>query len=167
MEINWLIVLAATAVPMVTGFIWYNPKIGFGNSWMAASGMTMEKAKSANMGLILGLTALFAFFIAMALQSMVIHQYSVFGILSTQPDAANPASHSSVMFKDFMEHYGTSYRTFKHGAFHGALAGIMLALPLIGTGALYEGKGFKYIAIHSGYWTLNLALMGGIICAFN
>jgi hypothetical protein len=167
MEVNWLIVLAATAVPMVTGFIWYNPTIGFGKSWMAASGMTMEKAKSANMGLIMGLTALFAFLIAISMQSIVIHQYSIFGILSMQPDSADPASRSSVMLKDFMENYGTSYRTFKHGAFHGALFGIMFALPLIGTGALYEGKGFKYIAIHSGYWILNLALMGGIICAFN
>jgi hypothetical protein len=166
MEINWLVVLAATAVPLVTGFIWFNPKIGFGKAWMETSGMTMEKAKSANMALMMLITTVFAFMIAMILQSIVIHQFNVLGILSQQPDAAEAGSHSSMMLKDFMGHYGNSFRTFKHGFFHGFLAGVFLAVPLIGTSAIYEGRGFKYIAINAGYWIVNMALMGGIICAF-
>ncbi len=65
-----------------------------------------------------------------------------------------------------MEQYGTNFRTFKHGAFHGAIGGIMLALPIVGTNALFERKGVKYIAINAGFWIISMALMGGIICAF-
>jgi len=31
---------------------------------------------------------------------------------------------------------------------------------------MFERRGFKYIAIHGGYWMLTLGLMGGIICQF-
>jgi len=37
-------------------------------------------------------------------------------------------------------------------------------LPVMGVNALFERKGFKYIAINVGFWTVSLALMGGIIC---
>jgi hypothetical protein len=166
MEINFLILLAATLMPLVVGFIWYHKKV-FGTAWMHAAGVSEDSAKNANMGLIFGLTILFSFFIAFMMQSMVIHQFNVFGILATQPDFATEGSESSSMLKRFMELYGNSYRTFKHGAFHGALAGIFFATPILGINSLFERKGFKYIAINGGYWIVSLALMGGVICAFS
>ena len=66
----------------------------------------------------------------------------------------------------FMTKYGTNFRTFKHGAFQGALIGLFFAMPIVGTGALFERKGFKYIAVHAGYWIITLCLMGGVICQF-
>src|SRR5688500_7312958 len=98
MQINFLVLLAATIVPLVIGFIWYNPKV-FGTAWMNATGMTEEKAKGANMPLIFGLTVVFSFLIAASMQSIVIHQFSVFGLLSQQPDFSEPNSESSVMLK--------------------------------------------------------------------
>lgn len=166
MKINILILLAATLVPLVIGFIWYNPKV-FGNAWMKATGMTPESAKGANMGLMLGLTALFSFFIAFIMQTVVIHQFGTFGILSTQPDFSTAGSESSTMWAHFNELYGNSYRTFKHGAFHGTLTGIFFVMPIIAINALYERRGVKYVAINAGYFTVSLALMGGIICAFS
>jgi Protein of unknown function (DUF1761) len=65
-----------------------------------------------------------------------------------------------------MAAYGNEFRSFKHGALHGTIAGFMVALPIIGTGAMFEKKGFKYIAINAGYWIVTMALMGGVICAF-
>ncbi len=165
MEINWLVILAATIVPLVIGFIWYNPKV-FGNAWMSVTGVTPESAKKTNMGVVFGLTALFSFLIAFIMSGMVIHQYSVFGLLTQQPDFATEGSASSTMLKSFMDQYGTSYRTFKHGAFHGTIAGLFFALPVLGVNCLFEGKGFKYIAINGGYWIVSLALMGGILCAW-
>jgi len=162
---NFLAVLGATCVPIVLGFIWYNPKIGFGKAWMQATGMTEEKAKGANMIVTFGLTILFSFFVAIILQLLVIHQVHVMSLLTHQPDSADPNSESSLMLKKFMELYGSSYRTFKHGAFHGTIAGIMLALPIIGTNALFERRGFKYVAINAGYWIVSMALMGGVLCA--
>ena len=51
MEFNFLAILVAAVVPMVLGFLWYNPAL-FGNAWMRESGMTEEKMKSGNMGVI-------------------------------------------------------------------------------------------------------------------
>lgn len=165
MQINFWIILLASLVPLVLGFIWYNPKV-FGKSWMEAAGVTEEKMKGANMLLIFGVTAIFAFCIAAIMQMLVIHQIHTYSLLSHQPDSKDPNSESMTFLKRFMELYGTSYRSFKHGAFHGAIAGIMLATPIIGINALFERKGFKYIVINGGYWILCLALMGGILCAF-
>ena len=166
MEINFLILLAATLIPLVVGFIWYNKKV-FGVAWMKAAGVSEDSAKNANMGLIFGLTVLFSFFIAFMMQSMVIHQFSVFGLLSQQPDFKTEGSESSMMLKRFQELYWGSYRTFKHGAFHGTLTALFFAIPILGINSLFERKGFKYIAINGGYWIVSLALMGGVICAFS
>lgn len=162
---NILILLVASLVPLVLGFIWYHPKV-LGTKWMEASGMTEEKAQGSNMALTFGLTFLFSFFIAVVMQMLVVHQVHVMALLMNQPDSSDPNSEASLMLKKFMDLFGTSYRTFKHGAFHGTIAGIMLALPIIGINALFERRGFKYIAINAGYFILTFALMGGIICAF-
>ncbi len=166
MEINFLFIFLASLVPLVIGFIWYHPKV-FGTAWMKATGMTDEKAKGANMPLVFGLTYLFSLFMAFAIQASVVHQVHTLALLTNQPDSSNPASEASLMLKRFMELFGSSYRTFKHGAFHGTLAGIMLALPIVGINALFERKGFKYVAINAGYFIVSFALMGGIICAFS
>jgi hypothetical protein len=165
MEINFLALISATLVPMVLGFIWYNPRIGFGRAWMLSSGMTPDKAKNANMPVVFGLTTLFAFFIAFSMQSIVIHQSHVAGLLMTQPDYREAGSTAEGLYNSIMEHYGDSYRTFKHGFFHGTLAGFMLALPIIGTNAIFEGRGFRYVAINAGFWIVSMAFMGGIVAA--
>ncbi|MEY3417230.1 MAG: hypothetical protein RL060_1342 [Bacteroidota bacterium] len=164
-KINIIIVLAAALIPMVFGFIWYNPKV-MGNVWMKAAGLEEEKMKEANMPLIFGLSFLFSFFLAFAMQFMVIHQFHLGSILLGEEGLNDPNSALGLYVKAFMENYGDNYRTFKHGAFHGFLGGFTLALPMIGTNALFERKGWKYIAVNVGYWTICMTLMGGIICAF-
>lgn len=166
MEINFLILLVATLAPLVVGFIWYHPKI-FGTVWMQASGMTNDKINSSNMVLIFGLTTVFSFFIAFIMQFMVIHQLSVAALLTQQPDFDSPGSEAPLLLEKMKSLYWNSYRTFKHGAFHGTLAGLFLATPIVGVNALFERKGFRYIAINGGYWIISMALMGGIICAFS
>jgi len=164
---NLLVVLGVTLIPLAVGFIWYNPKIGFGKAWMQASGMTEENARGANMTLVFGLTILLSFFIAFGMHLIVIHQIHVMAILTNQADSHTAGSESITMLNRFMELYGNSYRTFRHGAFHGTLAGIMLAIPILGVPALFERKSFKYVAINGGFWVVSMALMGGIICAFH
>lgn len=163
---NFLILLAAALVPMVMGFIWYNPKV-FGTAWMNVAGMTEEKMKGGNMAVIFIMSFVFSFFLAFATQYIVIHQfhvYSMFGHFDVfNPNATTP---EAVMVRDMMAKYGTEFRTFKHGAFHGTLAGITVALPIIATSAMFEKKGAKYILINAGYWIVTMALMGGIICQF-
>lgn len=157
MEMNLLILAAAAVSALVVGAIWYHPKV-FGTAWMKASGMTEEKIKGSNMARIFILTLLFAFFIAFILQSLVIHQSGAMSIIEMDLDNAKPSYHA------FMEDYGTAFRTFKHGMLHGFFAGLFFALPVIGTNALYERKGWNYIFINGGYWIVTLTIMGGIIC---
>jgi hypothetical protein len=165
MSVNLWIVLASALAPLLVGFIWYHPKV-FGNTWMRAAGITPEMAKGANMALIFGLSILFAFFIAFSMMGIAVQQLQTAAILQTQPGFSEPGSESSEMLKKFMELYGRSYRTFGHGVLHGVLTGLFFIMPVIGTNALFERKGFKYVAINSGYWIVSLALMGGIISKF-
>ncbi|MBP6334445.1 MAG: DUF1761 domain-containing protein [Bacteroidia bacterium] len=166
MQMNWLIILLAALVPMVTGFIWYHPKV-MGTSWMKACGLDEEKLKGANMGMIFGLSFLLSFMLALALNALVIHQNHMYSILLNEPGLSDPNSELGMYVAAFMEKYGNHFRTFKHGAFHGFLAGIFIVLPILGTNAMFERKGWKYTWINTGYWTLTLTLMGGILCAWN
>jgi len=159
MEINFLAILAAAVSALVVGFIWYSPKV-FGNAWMKAAGMTEEQVKGGNMAKIFGLALLFAFLLAFAMQFLTIHQIGAMGMIGGDVDNALPS------FAAFMDDYGNAFRTFKHGALHGTIGGIFIALPIIGTNALFERKSAKYIFINSGYWIVTLAIMGSIVCGW-
>ncbi|HLT52835.1 MAG TPA: DUF1761 domain-containing protein [Flavobacteriaceae bacterium] len=159
MEIKFLAILVAAVSALVVGFVWYNPKV-FGNAWMKAAGMTEDQIKGGNMAVIFGLALLFAFLLAFALQFLTIHQTGALGMVGGDLANVKPS------FTAFMEDYGDAYRTFKHGALHGTIAGIFIALPILGTNALFERKGAKYIFINSGYWIVTMAIMGGIVCAW-
>lgn len=162
MEINFVVLLGAALVPMILGFVWYNPKV-FGNAWMQAAGMTEDKMKGGNMGLIFGVSFLLSFFLAFALQFIVIHQYHVFSILAEETSLMETGSELNIWYESFMAKFGTNFRTFKHGVFHGVLDGFFFATPILATNALFERKGFKYIAVNCGYWIVTIGLMGGII----
>lgn len=161
MQMNWTILLLTAIIPMVMGFIWYNPKV-FGKSRMNATGLTEDKMKGANMALIFTLSYIFSFMFAMYLYAgVVIHQNHIYSIF-----ANDQSTEATAYVKDFMDKYGNNFRTFKHGAFHGVLLGLLLILPVVATNAMFERRGFKYIAINVGYWTVCAALMGGMICAY-
>ncbi|WP_027138077.1 DUF1761 domain-containing protein [Gaetbulibacter saemankumensis] len=159
MEFNFLAIIAAALSALVVGFIWYNPKV-FGNAWMQAADMTEEKMKGANMAKIFALALLFAFLLSIALPGIVIHQMGALSMVGGDPTSALPS------YEVFIADYGDAFRTFKHGAFHGVLSGVFIALPILGTNALFERKGAKYIFINSGYWIVTLGIMGAIICGW-
>lgn len=165
MQINWLAVLVASLVPMFVGFIYYNPKV-LGNAWMRASGMTEEKAKTANMAKVFGVSFLFSLMIAFVMNSLVIHQFSIPGLFNVKGQDPSPDSEEGKFLAMFFEKYGTLHRTFTHGMVHGIIYALFLVLPAIGTGSLFEMRSWKYIMITAGYWIISMALMGGIICAW-
>lgn len=157
--LNFSAIIVAAVSALIVGFIWYNPKV-FGTAWMNAAGMTDEQIKGGNMLKIFSLALVFAFLLAMALPPMVIHQMGALSMLGGDATGALPS------YAAFMSDYGDAYRTFKHGAFHGFFAGVFVALPIIGTNALFERKSAKYIFINAGYWTVTLCIMGAIICGW-
>lgn len=162
---NFLAIGAAALIPMVVGFIWYHPKV-LGTAWMKACNLDEEKLKGGNMAVVFGVSLLLSFMLAIITQVIVIHQTHLFSILGVQPDFKEAGSMSSELFNKITELYGHSFRTFKHGVFHGVIFSIFFILPVLGTNAMFERKGFKYIMINVGYWTLTLALVGGVICQF-
>ena len=157
MEINFISLLLAALSTLVVGFVWYHPKV-FGTIWMEESGMTEEKMKGSNMIMIFGVSIVYAFFISFVLQMLVIHQFGALGMIGGDLTTAKPS------YEAFMADYGTAFRTFKHGALHGFITGLFMILPVIGVGALYERRSFKYVLVSGGYWIVSLAIMGGIIC---
>ncbi len=161
---NWpvspIAILLAALIPILIGFFWYSPLL-FGKVWMKVADMSEEKVKSSNMFLILGLTLLFSFMMSFLLATMVVHQTHLFSLMADTDPAEAQAFLEATMSK-----YGGLYRSFGHGVLHGTIAGLFFVLPFIAVNALFERKSFAYIAIHTGYWMLCLALMGGLICAW-
>ena len=157
--LNPIAMLVAAVSALVVGFIWYNPKV-FGSAWMKAAEMSEEKMKGANMAKIFGLALLFAIMLSFAMPGIVIHQFGAMSLMGGDATAALPS------YEAFISDYADAFRTFKHGALHGFMSGLFIALPILGTNALFEHKGAKYIFINSGYWIVTLTIMGGIICAW-
>lgn len=163
MEVNYWVFPVAALVPLIIGSIWYNPKV-LGAAWMKASGVSDEDVRSGNMAVIFGLTFLFALMLSTMVYGLVVHQSAMASVLLEEEGYGEEGSEVMIYEAEFHERYGDNYRTFGHGVFHGIIAGLFIALPIIGIISLFERRGFKYIAIHTGYWTLTLALMGGILC---
>lgn len=162
---NLIVVLLAALIPMVVGFLYYNPKL-LGTAWMNASGMTEEKVKNGNMVKMLLLSFLCAFLFSFFLFGLVVHQTDVYSLYASEDGFLQEGSAVMNRLDTLMLEFGDRFRTFKHGALHGTLIGLLFVTPILGTIALFEQKSFKYVAINGGYWVITLALMGGVLCQF-
>lgn len=157
---KFYLVFATALIPLIVGWVWYSKAV-FGTAWMQATGMTEEKGKSMNMILIFVLTYILGLFISMACAGMSIHQMSVGSVFQ-----GDESPEGKAYVKHFFETYGTRFRSFKHGALHGVIGALMTALPIIAINAMFEGRGFKYIAINVGFWIVCFVLIAGTLCAF-
>lgn len=152
-----LVLLLSALSSLVVGFIWYNPKV-FGTIWMKESGISEEKMKGGNMFATLAVAFVYAFFISIIMQFLVIHQTGALGMVGGDSSKALPS------YNAFMADYGTHFRTLKHGALHGFMTGLFFALPVIGVGALFERRSWKYTLVSGGYWVVTCTIMGAILC---
>ena len=59
------------------------------------------------------------------------------------------------------------FDTFGHGAFHGLVIGIVIAMPIMVINGLFELRNLKNLGINTLYWIITLMLMGGIVDAMN
>lgn len=161
--INWVSVIAAAFVPLIVGFIWYNPKV-MGTKWMELSGVTPESAKESNMVKVFGISLVCSFILAFIIPTFTIHQMGFQSMMMGAPDLQNATSDTSIWYNGLMTKYADNYRTFKHGALHGTLVGLFLVMPVLVTNSLFERKSVKLAFINVAYWTISIALMGGIVC---
>jgi hypothetical protein len=166
---NIMAIAVAALVPMALGIIWYHPKV-LGGIWMRESGMTGEKMKQGNMFLKYGLALVFSFMIAFALNSLVVHDSFVKGAMyykTNRTMVPEPGSELAKWYDYYKTNLSTDDHRFTHGAFHGFfLIGVFIALPLLASNAIFEGKGWKYVLVNGLYWILSVTLMGGIIAAW-
>ena len=161
LEFNFLAIFVASLVPLILGFLWYNPAV-FGKAWMKESGMTEEKMKGGNMGVIFGVSFLLSLLLAFFTQVFTIHQFGALGMIGGDPTVEGVLP----SFQAFMDDYGTNFRSFKHGAFHGFLTGLFFVLPILAINGLFERNSWKHTFINVGYWTLALTIMGAIVCGW-
>ncbi len=154
MEFNFLAILVAAIVPIILGFVWYNPKV-FGTAWARAAEMTEEKMKGGNMAVIFIVSLILSFLLAVMTQFLVVHEMGVMGMTEGQLEGETVQA--------FLAEWEGKYRSFKHGALHGAMSGVFFVLPVLGINALFERKSWKYIFINTGYWVVTLGVMGAII----
>lgn len=166
---NLVALIVAALLPTVIGFIWYHEKV-FGKTWMRVAGVSEEQAKSGNMLLILGLSLLLSLMLGVSLNAIAYHDSFVSGALYYVTDGTmnpDPASEAGRWLEYYKTNLSASNRTFQHGAFHGFFIGaLFLVLPVLATNAMFERKGWKYIAVNVGYWMLTITLMSGLLAAW-
>jgi len=163
---NLIVQALAALIPLIVGSAWYSPLL-FAKAWQEATGITPEKAKQSNMAVAMGLLYVFSFFIAMSLMYATIHQFGLNSMLMDKGGIDAMKDPDSGLHKAIVllwHSSGHSFRTYKHGAFHGAVMAVFFALPLIASSAVFEQRGFKYIMITWGFWLINLVLMGAVVC---
>ena len=159
--LNFPIVLAAAVVHALLFLIFYRSPL---SKLLPAHA---DGKESGNLLLHLLLSWLLAVPVAIVLNFAVIHQSHMYSVLVEEPGFGQAGSEVQQYYEAFLSQYGGNFRTFKHGAFHGFLQGLFLALPLLVLQGLYEKRPLKYSFYHATFWTISLLLMGGIICAFS
>jgi hypothetical protein len=165
MQTKYIVNLASAFIPLIVGFIWYNPKV-FGALLKKAERIPNEDVNQGHAPWVYLLTYIGSYYIAGALGGIVIHQRGLLSMLANQPDLHTAGTALNTNVQGLLDQYGTNFRTFKHGALHGFYTGLYLALPVLGIIALFEKKNWLYIFIHGAYWIVCLTLMGGVICAY-
>ncbi len=136
-HINWFSLVIATLTPMIMGFIFYHPKL-FGTAWMSSLGLSEEDFKNQNKVIVFGFAIIMSFILAFFM----------------------------VNFNNGPGQEG-QLDTFLHGAFHGLILGIVVAMPVLVINGLFELRDLKNLAINTLYWIITLMLMGGIVDAMN
>jgi len=161
-EANWLILPIAALLPLVLGFIWYHPSV-LGTKLATITGDPIVKNRPlGKLALIYFLSLILAYILTL----MSVHQTAIFQLFFMDPELANADSSHNVFINEFMETYGDRHRSFGHGVVHGAEAGLMFGLALLGITTLMQNKPFKLIWIHLVFWVVCCGLMGGLLCGF-
>lgn len=159
LPINFLAIFTAAFIPLITGFIWYHPKV-FGTVWMRITGVSEDKIKKSNTFLIFLFSILLSILIGMFLQFVTIHQFGALGMIGGDENLSKPS------YDAFMKDYSMAFRSFGHGALHSFMTGLFFIFPIFAINALFERKSWKYVFLNGGYWTITITIMGGIICGW-
>lgn len=163
-QLNFYWLFISALIPLLVGFVYYNPKL-LGSAWLRAAGITDEEARQGSMIKICLLTYLFSLFVSYIIFLFSVHQSSVFQLFMSEI-LANSNAEMTTYYEEFMATYGDKHRTFGHGVIHGVELTFFMGLGLIGINTLFERRPMSYLWIHLGFWVICGALMGGVLCAW-
>jgi len=136
-NVNILSIVLAALVPTVLGIIYYSKPV-FGKAWMDSIGMTDEKMKEGNMAVMMIVSLIMAFLIAIFMLNF-----------------CNGAGQEG------------EFDTFGHGAAHGIIISLFFVIPISISKGLFHKTSWKTMLINGLYWMMCLTLMGGILDAMN
>ena len=136
-NINWISLVISTLMPTIIGIIYYNPKL-FGTAWRNSLGMTEKELRPKNMAVTMVVSIILS-----AMLSLVLLQFN------NMPGQEG------------------QFDTFGHGAWHGLILGVFIAVPVLVLNGMYEAKKWKTLLINIVYWLILLALMGGVMDEMN
>jgi hypothetical protein len=158
---NPVVIFVAALIPVVLGFIWYNPSV-FGTALgrQTQNEVVPYSIVHAVINYVLGVLLSFS------MLSYVNHQMAVMQLFYSREGFGEEGSQVMQDVEQIARMVGDYHLSFGHGAIHGAMAAIFLFLPVITAIGLREGRSFKYLLIHFGFWLLSLVLMGGVLGEF-
>lgn len=162
MPTNFYWYFITALIPMLVGSLYYGPIVG--KQWLAVNGYTTDDLDDGKLPMILLACYALSVLLSFGLTNVVVHQSGVAQTLMSGDGTFTAAA--TEQFNTLMAEYGNRYRSFGHGALHGAMFALFIAWPIIAINAMFERRGAKYVAIHVGYWVITLALMGGVLCHF-
>ena len=139
--INYLAVIVAAIASIALGFLWYGPL--FGRQWMALMGWTDESMKQMSSGLA-----------ARGLSMNKIYAIQAVGSLLM----AFVLSHALVFASAYLNESGVWA-----GLQTGFWNWLGFIAPVTIGAVLWEGKPWKLWVLLSGYWLVNLLMMGVIL----
>ena len=146
-QMNFIAILISTLIPMIMGFIYYNPAV-FGKAWMNANGFTKEGMGNGPKPAFYLLALVASFFLTMFFWGWVTGAGGV-----DQMQVVDPND-------------GHSFVTFKHGVVHGIIFSLTVMFPIFATMAIFEKRKFSWAFVNWGYWAITAILMCGILSAW-
>ena len=155
---NPIMIFVAALVPVVIGFIWFNPSL-FGKTLAHESNSKVIVYGPLDMIV----NYIFGLLLSFSLLSYVNHQMAVMQLFYSREGFNEPGSKALQDLEQVLRIVGDYHLSFGHGAIHGTMAAVMLLLPVIVAIALRERRTYKYVFIHFGFWLVSAVLMGGIL----
>lgn len=138
MHFNWAAYGVAVVAQLIIGYIWFHPSV-MGKVWAKANGIDIKDLQPKNAGLTYGVTLLL---------TLIFTFWLMMNVAGPGQDVA-PDGHS--------------FHTFQHGLAHALLLTIAVMIPVFGTPALFEKRGWGWFLVHTGYWFFRMAVAQGIL----
>lgn len=160
MELNYTAFLLISTLPLIIAAFYYNSKSPLVKALQVEG---LAKPLKISILKLLGVLLL-SMILTFGFVNLVIHQMGFYELFFT--DIIRGDLQVKQFTDDFLAQYGQKHRYFSHGFFHGIINAFTFALPFISFQAILHNKGYKYVALHFGFWLICCSLLGGLIAQF-